>query len=131
MRERPPRPPAPRNATARTTLRETLLATRQTGATATARELAAAAGISEKDVAAHLDHLARSLPHEGLRLAVTPARCLACEFTFDDRTKHTPPSACPRCRSERVAPPSFRVESGPRIAPRARPPRTHDDEDDG
>ncbi len=130
MRERPPRPPAPRNATARTSIRDALATAAQAGASATARELATAAGISEKDVADHLDHLARSLPTEGLRLAVTPARCLACEYRFTDRAKHTTPGACPACRSERIAPPAFRVEPGARTPPRARPPRAHADDDE-
>lgn len=130
MRDRPPRPPPPRAATARTTLRDTLLSTRHTGAAATARELSAAAGISEKDVAAHLEHLARSLPHEGLRLVVGAAACLACEYAFTDRARHSAPSACPACRSERIAPPSFRVEVGPVTAPRERARRPRGDEND-
>ncbi len=130
MRDRPPRPPPPRAATARTTLRDTLIAAGHMGATTTARELSVAAGISEKDVAAHLEHLARSLPHEGLRLAVRPATCLACEYAFTDRAKHTAPSACPACRSERIAPPSFHVEAGPLTPPRARAHRPRGDEDD-
>ena len=121
MRERPPKPPPARSATARSAILEALLATREANAAATGRELGAAASISEKDVAAHLEHLARSLPHEALKLAVTPASCLACEYTFQDRGRYTTPGACPKCRSERVAPPSFRVTDGPRAAKRERP----------
>ncbi len=128
MRERPPKPPPERPATARATIRETLLATRDTGSSATARDLATAAGISEKDVAEHLEHLARSLPHEGLKLAVVPAECLACGFVFRERERFTAPGACPECRSERVAPPSFRVAEGPRIGKHKRPRVERDDE---
>ena len=127
MRDRPPRPPAPRSATARTSIRDALLTTRDTGSSATARDLAMAAGISEKDVAEHLEHLARSLPHEALRLEVIAASCLACEYVFRERERLTAPSACPKCRSERVAPPSFRAVPGPRVAKRERP-RGDDDE---
>ena len=42
-----------------------LLATVETGATVTLRELSSAAGISERDIAQHLEHLARSLKNEG------------------------------------------------------------------
>lgn len=111
MRERPPKPPPERRATARDSIREALLATRETNATATARDLGAAAGISEKDVAQHLEHLARSLKAEGMALEVVAAECLACEFVFRERAKYTAPSACPECRSERVAPPSFRLKA--------------------
>lgn len=116
MRERPPKPPPERRATARESIREALLATREANAAATARDLGAAAGISEKDVAQHLEHLARSLKAEGMTLEVVPAECLACEFVFRERARFTAPSACPACRSERVAPPSFRLK-GPK-APR-------------
>ncbi len=77
---------------------------------ATARELSAVSGIREKDVAEHLAHLARSLPHRGERLVVEPAACLACGYRFSDRTRLTRPGACPSCRSTRIDPPVFRVE---------------------
>ncbi len=132
MRERPPKPPPPRDTTARNALREALLATRDAGATASLRELASASGMTERDALSHLEHLARSLPHEGMKLVLAPATCLACEFVFRDREKLSAPSACPRCRSERVAPPSFKVAEGPRIAKakRAHPHRDEDDSDD-
>ena len=44
-----------------------------------------------------------------LWLIVEPAKCLACEFVFRSREKLTTPGSCPKCRSERVAPPAFRV----------------------
>jgi transcriptional regulator len=127
MRERPPKPPPARDLTPRDALRAALDATRDTGANASARDLASAAGLSEKDVLHHLEHLARSLPHEGLKLVIEPATCLACAFVFRDRARLTSPGACPTCRSERVAPPSFRVEAGPRVVKR---PRAHPTEDE-
>ncbi|MFO0652166.1 MAG: transcriptional regulator [Polyangiales bacterium] len=130
MRERPPKPPPARAVTPRDALREALLTTRDTGATASARELASAAGLTEKDVIHHLEHLARSLPHEALKLVVEPATCLACEYVFRDRDRLTAPSACPECRSERVAPPSFKVADGPRVTKHKHPAR-HADDDGG
>lgn len=130
---KPPKAPPPRPTTTREALREALLVTRETGAAASARDLAAAASISEKDVAEHLEHLARSLPRDGLKLEVNPASCLACGFAFTDRARLTAPSACPSCRSERVAPPTFAVKAGPTkpAKPAARPrARPEDDEDD-
>lgn len=128
---KPPPAPPPRPTTTRDALREALLVTRATGAAASARDLAAAASISEKDVAEHLEHLARSLPREGLKLEVNPASCLACEFVFTDRARLTAPSACPSCRSERVAPPTFAVKSGPTKAPKRHHARPADDDDGG
>ena len=94
-----------RVATARSALLDALL-----GAALTAREISVRAGMSEKDVAEHLEHLERSLRREGRRLVVDPARCLACEFVFKSRARFSTPARCPECRSERVAPPAFRVE---------------------
>ncbi len=128
MRERPPKPPPARAVTPRDALREALLTTRDTCATASARELASAAGLTEKDVIHHLEHLAKSLPHEAMKLVIEPATCLACEYVFRDRERLTAPSACPECRSERVAPPSFSLRDGPPKP--AKPPRRRDRDDD-
>jgi transcriptional regulator len=99
------RGPAARGETLRETLRRVLAE-----GPATARDLSAAAGIREKDVAEHLAHLARSLAHRGERLAVEPAACLACGFRFAERARLTRPGACPSCRSTRIDPPVFRIE---------------------
>lgn len=92
------------------TLRETLRRVLREGS-ATARELSAAAGIREKEVAEHLAHLSRSLPHRGERLVVEPAACVACGYLFTGRARLTRPGACPSCRSTRIDPPAFRVEA--------------------
>ncbi|HSJ96292.1 MAG TPA: transcriptional regulator, partial [Myxococcota bacterium] len=59
-----------------------------------------------------LRHVERSARGQGERLVVEPARCLACDFRFRDReARHLhAPGRCPRCRSERIADPSFRLE---------------------
>ncbi len=79
----------------------------------TARELSARVGISEKEVAGHLAHLARSLRQSGERLRVEPTRCLACGFVFKDRIRLDKPSRCPECKSERLAPSRFAIVGGP------------------
>lgn len=75
----------------------------------TSLQISQAVGIPQGEVADHLEHLARSLPHQGLRLEVQPARCLACEFSFESRRRFGRPSRCPQCRSERIDPPRFSV----------------------
>jgi hypothetical protein len=77
----------------------------------TAKDLSALVGISEKDVAGHLEHLEKSLKAQGLRLEVLPASCIGCGFRFKDRRRLTRPGACPECRSTRIDPPAFRVAS--------------------
>lgn len=91
-------------------MRETLRRALREGP-ATARDLSAIAGIREKEVAEHLGHLARSLPHAREHLVVEPARCLACDYRFSDRGRLTRPGACPRCRSTRIDPQVFRIEA--------------------
>src|SRR5262245_38046500 len=49
---------------------------------ATAKDLSRLVGISEHEVAGHLEHLARSLRARGEKLAMTPPECLACGFAF-------------------------------------------------
>lgn len=77
----------------------------------TAYELSTALRMPEKDVAAHLEHLARSLRRSGATLAVEPAHCRDCDYVFRDRTRLTRPSACPRCRGQHLSAPVFRIET--------------------
>lgn len=75
----------------------------------TAYELSAALRMPEKDVAGHLEHLARSLRGRSARLVVEPSRCRDCDYVFRDRTRLTRPGACPRCRGQHVAAPVFHI----------------------
>jgi len=79
---------------------------------ATAKELSRAVGISEKDVAGHLEHLTRSLRASGERIQVTPALCLSCGFTFKARERLTRPGSCPECRGTQIDPPAFQIVDG-------------------
>jgi hypothetical protein len=78
----------------------------------TARELSAHVGIPEKQVAGHLEHLARSLRAGGERFQVEPAGCQDCGFVFKKRDRLTRPSRCPVCRSEHLDAPRFRILGG-------------------
>ncbi len=56
-----------------------------------------------------LEHVRTSLrPPE--RLRVEPPECDSCGYIFRDRVRIGTPSRCPRCRSERIAPPRYRIE---------------------
>jgi predicted Zn-ribbon and HTH transcriptional regulator len=68
-----------------------------------AHEISGRVGISEKDVAEHLQHLSRSLKSGAERLDIEQARCESCGFVFKDRERLTRPSRCPRCKGERLA----------------------------
>jgi predicted Zn-ribbon and HTH transcriptional regulator len=89
---------------------------------ATARELSERAGVREKDVAQHLEHLEKSLRAKGEKLVVTPASCIACGFRFERRGRLSKPGSCPECGSTRIDPPAFAIESkGPGSADREGP----------
>lgn len=75
----------------------------------TDRELSQALGMAEKDVAGHLEHLARSLAAQGKKLAAEPSKCLACGFRFEKRERLKAPGRCPRCRAERISRPEYSI----------------------
>jgi predicted Zn-ribbon and HTH transcriptional regulator len=63
-----------------------------------------------RDLDDDLAHLERSLRRGPRRLVVTPARCIACGFSFRKRERFSTPGRCPLCREERIAPVSLRIE---------------------
>jgi len=73
----------------------------------TALDISALAGISEKDVRGHLEHIAKSLRVAGVRLRVTPSACLGCGFVFAKRDRTTKPGKCPVCGGRRLSEPLF------------------------
>lgn len=104
MKARPKQPfvPAPRYETVRQELIVLL-----GGEALTAKELSGLAGIAEKEVLEHLEHIKTALHG---RLVVTPPRCLGCGFSFQKRERLKKPGRCPVCRSERVTDPAFTVD---------------------
>jgi predicted Zn-ribbon and HTH transcriptional regulator len=75
----------------------------------TAHELSQRAGLREREVAEHLRHLEHTLSHGPERLRTVTPECVACGFRFEARQKHSRPSRCPRCKSERLSSPRFRI----------------------
>jgi predicted Zn-ribbon and HTH transcriptional regulator len=96
------RPPPPRTET----VREAIAAELRRGPL-TARELSERVRLPEREVAEHLEHLARSARGRGERLAVTAPHCLGCGFAFAARDRLTKPGKCPTCRGTHIAPPQF------------------------
>ncbi|ATB35522.1 hypothetical protein CYFUS_000935 [Cystobacter fuscus] len=99
--------PPPRGVTVRGALEAELASAPETGLTA--KELSSLVGISEKDVAGHLEHLEKSLKAGGAALTVLPAECVACGYVFRDRKRLSRPGSCPECRSTRIDPPAFLI----------------------
>lgn len=75
------------------------------------RELAEALDTVEGVVLEDLRHLQRSAKRGELALHMMPTKCRACRWTADAE-EATRPTKCPRCRSQELHPPRFRV--GPR-----------------
>jgi predicted Zn-ribbon and HTH transcriptional regulator len=75
----------------------------------TARDLALALRLREREVVEHLEHLQRSLRRAPRRLVVDPPACLACGYRFPGRRRLSAPSACPECRKTHLEPPVFRL----------------------
>lgn len=74
-----------------------------------ARQLSQRLGVSEKEVFAHLPHIARSVSARNLKWTVSAAVCLSCGFEFKGRSRVKKPGRCPKCRSERIASPRYRI----------------------
>jgi transcriptional regulator len=75
----------------------------------TAHELSQRAGVPERELADHLRHLEHTVSQGAERLNKTAPHCIQCGFMFEARQKHSRPSRCPRCKSERLSPPRFRI----------------------
>lgn len=88
------------------TMRHTLLAMLEEGP-CTAREISGGAGIPEKEVYNHLEHLRKTLSTSGRRLAISPAECRSCGFLFTKRERLKKPGRCPVCRGESIQEPVF------------------------
>jgi predicted Zn-ribbon and HTH transcriptional regulator len=104
---KPKSPPVP--AEQHTTIRRRII-DRIAEGPLSARELSAEAGIPEKDVCRHLEHIRRSLQKEEGRLVVTPSICKKCGFIFRKRQRLQRPGKCPVCRGESITEPLFALE---------------------
>ena len=74
-----------------------------------AREISGEVGVSEKEVYAHLSHIARSVASQDKKIVITPANCLTCGFVFADRKRFTRPGRCPQCKKSHIQSPRFRI----------------------
>ena len=81
----------------------------------TAEDIIAVLGsedLTPKDVYEHLKHIAKTVKSRGDEvLVMVPPRCRSCGFTFKDLDRPKKPSKCPKCKSERISPPAFKIVS--------------------
>ena len=107
MKEKPKEPFIPPSM--HDTIRQEIIAALREGH-CTARELSATAGIPEREVPVHLEHIRKSIAPSGQRLIVTPAECKKCGFVFSKREKLKRPGKCPACKGESIREPRFSIE---------------------
>jgi len=103
LKFQPPAPPM-RDRTPRQAILDVL-----TDEPLTAIEISGLAGLSEKAVFEHMEHLLRSSAKGALSIQVKPAMCRKCGFTFVKRDRLTKPGRCPFCRERRIASARFFV----------------------
>lgn len=103
--EKKTKAPPVREATARQRIAEVLRS-----APAGISDISVGAGVSERQVPVHLEHLKKSLKASGEKLVVKPAQCRECGFEFTKRERKSKPGRCPVCRSTRIAEPVFSIE---------------------
>lgn len=102
-----PRPPSERGET----LRREIMSILEEGEHS-AKDISQEAGIPEKEVYGHLEHIRKSLKFRrqgsaGLR--VVPAECRKCGFVFKKRERLTKPGRCPVCRGTSILEPLFSI----------------------
>lgn len=107
--KKPSPPAAPVEASETPRQRMTAELEREGVGAMTARDLSKAVGISEKEVIARLEHVAKSLKPPR-RLVIVPPLCARCGFVFSHRRRFSSPSRCPKCRHEGIHPPAFKIE---------------------
>ncbi|MDI9620190.1 MAG: transcriptional regulator [Candidatus Nezhaarchaeota archaeon] len=67
-----------------------------------------------RDIYEHLKHIAKSVKaRSGGKevLAMIPPSCKSCGYIFEALDKPKKPSKCPKCKSERISTPTFKLVS--------------------
>ncbi|CAN2040677.1 transcriptional regulator [Candidatus Magnetomoraceae bacterium gMMP-15] len=74
-----------------------------------ARGISQELSIREKEVYAHLSHIARSVASKKRKLFIIPSKCRACGYIFRSRKRFTRPGRCPHCKSEYLQGPKYKI----------------------
>ncbi|MBW2995135.1 transcriptional regulator [Candidatus Woesearchaeota archaeon] len=74
-----------------------------------AQELCTIYKVILSDIEEDLQHIAKTVKPE-FELSMYPAVCKNCGFIFKERSKIRKPSKCPKCKSESIDFPKFKIE---------------------
>lgn len=73
------------------------------------REIKLKFKLTAQEVKDEVEHIFLTAKVQGFRVHIVPAECAACKYIFQDRRKVSAPSRCPKCKSERVLEPLFKL----------------------
>lgn len=108
MKKKPLKPFVP--VERRETIRQKIMALLEKN-TMSAKDISVEAGISEKEVYDHLEHIQRTINKGSHTFIVKPAICKKCGFVFRKRERLNKPGRCPVCRNESIQEPLFSIEN--------------------
>ncbi len=66
----------------------------------------------EREIYEHIEHIAKTIRRKSrgkYAVFMTPPQCKSCGYVFKNLEKPRRPSKCPRCRSQRIEPPRFKI----------------------
>jgi len=78
-------------------------------------EIASLLGLDQRDkkvLYSELEHVAKTIRRKTgnkMQLVMIPPICKNCGYVFKDLEKPRKPSKCPKCKSERIAEPKFKI----------------------
>ncbi len=73
-------------------------------------ELSQELSIREREVYDHLAHVKKTLTAQGMRLIISPYRCVGCGYEFRKRSRLDRPGRCPVCKEGHITMATYRVE---------------------
>jgi len=73
------------------------------------RELKLKFKLTAQEVKDEVEHIFLTAKSQGYSVHIVPAECGSCKYVFKDRRKVSAPSRCPKCKSERVLEPLFKL----------------------
>ena len=92
------------------TIRQEIIAFLKAGPL-TIRDISQSVGVMEKDVFHHLEFIEKTIGTQNKKIQMKPYSCMDCGFEFKNRKRFKKPGKCPICRSGRIAPAIFWIES--------------------
>ena len=75
-------------------------------------ELGLNSNTSEKEIYQHIQHIAKTIRRRSrgkYAVFMIAPQCRSCGYVFKDLDKPKKPSKCPKCRSQRIEPPRFKI----------------------